>query len=85
MRFTRKAEHGMARLSALSALAHLLLPEPLADFTQLWKRVLWTQHHDAYWAGGTELRQKCVERLQAIDTEIQTACLLNGSGYRWSH
>ena len=75
LRLTRTAESGMARLSALSALSHLFLRQPVEDPTSLWKRILWTQHHDAYWFGGVELRQKCVDRLKTIGEEIQTACL----------
>lgn len=75
LRLTRTAESGMARLSALSTLSHLFLRQPGEGFTSLWKRILWTQHHDAYWFGGVELRQKCVDRLKILGEEIQTACL----------
>ena len=73
LRCTRSAEQALVRLSALNALASHLLNRPTEPLTPLWKRLLWTQHHDSYWAGGPELRDKCIRRLHVIEGEARDA------------
>jgi hypothetical protein len=39
------------------------------DFSEQWKKILKCQHHDAYWAGAPELRQKSMQWLNEVTGE----------------
>jgi alpha-mannosidase len=58
------AEAAALQAEGLNALAFALLGRPAQSTDSIWKSILATQHHDVYWAGSTELKDKSLRWLQ---------------------
>jgi hypothetical protein len=70
------AETAMIQMETMSA---LLRPAggwklSLPDLPSMWKTWMMTQHHDAEWAGGAELRGKSCDWLKEIVAKASQAC-----------
>jgi len=53
-------ETALIQAETLEALSSAWSSKPIQDMTSLWKVWLKCQHHDAYWSGAPELRQKSI-------------------------
>jgi alpha-mannosidase len=70
-RANMKAEQAILQAETIQA----LLPDNgniSIDIKTLWKQILKSQHHDAYWAGAPELRQKSIQWLQDVSQKAET-------------
>jgi hypothetical protein len=65
------AEQDVLQAESLSALLSTITKRKPADYTTFWKTILKTQHHDAYWVGAPELRQKSIMWLQEVSQQAK--------------
>jgi len=70
-RMNKEAEVKAIQAEAINVLASLLGNEPIKNFTPLWEEILESQHHDAYWAGGPELREKAIAKLKEVISKCE--------------
>ncbi len=68
-RMNRTAEVKVIQAEAINVLASFLNNKPVQDFTSLWEEILECQHHDAYWVGGPELREKSIAKLENVTSK----------------
>jgi hypothetical protein len=59
-RANTETETALIQAETLEALSSAWSSKPAQDMTSLWKVWLKCHHHDAYWSGGPELRQKSI-------------------------
>jgi hypothetical protein len=55
-----RAEAAALQAEGLNALAYVLAGRPVDPVDGIWHSILATQHHDVYWEGSTELKDKCI-------------------------
>ncbi len=65
------AERDILQAESLAAFLSTIAKKKPTDFTRLWKTILKTQHHDAYWVGAPELRQKSIGWLQEVSQQAK--------------
>lgn len=65
------AEQDVLQSEGLGALVTVLSIKKPNDYSPLWKTILKAQHHDAYWAGAPELRQKSIMWLQEVSNQVK--------------
>jgi len=72
-RANTETETALIQAETLEALSSAWSSKPAQDMTPLWKVWLKCQHHDAYWSGAPELREKAIrwlDEMKAKATEI---------------
>lgn len=65
------AERDVLQAESLAAFLSTITQGKPTDYTRLWKTILKTQHHDAYWVGAPELRQKSIGWLKEVSQQAK--------------